>query len=448
MAQADLTRVASNIGALNSLWALQNINKQLGVHQTRLSTGKRINSAADDPAGLTIATKLDARAQGLKVALDNIGDAKNLLAVAEGGIGRISDIIIQMKNKAAQAASDTMGTAERSAIKEQLEAYVKQVDDIVAQTSWNGNKLIDGSKDAGVLTFQTGADSGDVTQVNGIKNLYASTQENTYGDSLKLASRGGGAKSLSGVMDAGDILTDGSEVAMDAVPANVTISSGQYQVKLTNVVRASAGDGGAVTSATLQLQRVDGTLVAISDAADGSGALNETVTGAAIVDVLNGGGAYDFGNGITVDLKDGIAAGVGYTAAFTVEEGGNTYSLTSLGGLGVGDSYTNRAGASKIAVALGDAQSYADLLWYLEDKLDSVNEMMAKVGAFTGRLTFKEDQVTAAQINVEASYNRIMNANMAEEQVNASKYLILQQTSIAMLAQANQSPQFLLSLFR
>jgi len=84
----------------------------------------------------------------------------------------------------------------------------------------------------------------------------------------------------------------------------------------------------------------------------------------------------------------------------------------------------------------------------LEDKLDSVNEMMAKVGAFTGRLTFKEDQVTAAQINVEASYNRIMNANMAEEQVNASKYLILQQTSIAMLAQANQSPQFLLSLFR
>jgi len=447
MAQADLTRVASNIGALNSLWALQNINKQLGVHQTRLSTGKRINSAADDPAGLTIATKLDARAQGLKVALDNIGDAKNLLAVAEGGIGRISDIIIQMKNKAAQAASDTMGTAERSAIKEQLEAYVKQVDDIVAQTSWNGNKLIDGSKDAGVLTFQTGADSGDVTQVNGIKNLYASTQENTYGNSLQLASRGGGAKSLSGVMDAGDILT-GAEVDMSPTPADVTISSGQYQVKLTNVVRATAGEGGAVTSATLQLQRVDGTPVAISDAADGSGALNETVTGAAIVGVLNGGGTYDFGNGISVNFKDGIAAGAGYTAAFTVEEGGNTYSLTSLGGLGVGDSYINRAGASKTAVALGDAQSYADLMWYLEDKLDSVNEMMAKVGAFTGRLTFKEDQVTAAQINVEASYNRIMNANMAEEQVNASKYLILQQTSIAMLAQANQSPQFLLSLFR
>ena len=66
----------------------------------------------------------------------------------------------------------------------------------------------------------------------------------------------------------------------------------------------------------------------------------------------------------------------------------------------------------------------------------------------TGRLTYKEDQVTSAQINLEASYSRIMNANMAEEQVNASKLLILQQTATAMLAQANQAPQFLLSLFR
>jgi flagellin len=64
------------------------------------------------------------------------------------------------------------------------------------------------------------------------------------------------------------------------------------------------------------------------------------------------------------------------------------------------------------------------------------------------RLSFKEDSVSTAQINVEASYNRIMNANMAEEQMNASKYSILQQTAIAMLAQANQAPQNLLSLFR
>ena len=70
------------------------------------------------------------------------------------------------------------------------------------------------------------------------------------------------------------------------------------------------------------------------------------------------------------------------------------------------------------------------------------------LGSMASRLTFKEDAVTSAYINTEAAYNRIMNANMAEEQVNASKFLILQQTAVAMLAQANMAPQFLLTLFR
>ena len=85
---------------------------------------------------------------------------------------------------------------------------------------------------------------------------------------------------------------------------------------------------------------------------------------------------------------------------------------------------------------------------YLGDKLDNVSGELAKIGALTGRLTFKEDQVSDQQINVEAAYDRIMNANMAEEQVNSSKYQILQQTAVAMLSQANTAPQYLLSLFR
>jgi flagellin len=98
--------------------------------------------------------------------------------------------------------------------------------------------------------------------------------------------------------------------------------------------------------------------------------------------------------------------------------------------------------------ALVTAQDFRDYMTYLDGKLDYVAKQMSNLGAFIGRLNFKEDQVAAAQINVEAAYNRIMNANMAEEQVNASKYLILQQTATAMLAQANTAPQFLLSLFR
>jgi flagellin len=85
---------------------------------------------------------------------------------------------------------------------------------------------------------------------------------------------------------------------------------------------------------------------------------------------------------------------------------------------------------------------------HVNAKLSKVTSQLSTLGALTGRLTFKEDQVAASQINTEAAYNRIMNANMAEEQVNASKYTILQQTATAMLAQANAAPQSLLALFR
>jgi flagellin len=336
--------------------------------------------------------------------------------------------MISMKNKAAQAASDTMGTAERTAIKEQLTAYANQIDDIVEQTTWNGNKLIDGSYDVPSLSFQTGADAADTTTVNGLINLRAST--GGIGGSLGVATVVGGAVSVSGIMDFGNVLTNGSEavwsVDVDGKGSNTTLNAltpGTYQVEII------AG-GTLGSTSTIQLKDSDGNAVTID--ADGVGA---GATGS-ISGTVNFGAAgltsYDFGNGITLGVNRGMANGT-YTASFTVEDDGETYDVLTQGATGS---------------ALVTAGDYRDLMTYLEGKLDTVNAQMAKIGAFTGRLTFKEDQVMASQINVEASYNRIMNANMAEEQVNASKFLILQQTSIAMLGQANQAPQFLLSLFR
>lgn len=422
MANQDVTRIASNIGALNSLWALQTVNKQLGVAQTRLATGKRINSAADDPAGLTIATKLNARSQGLQVALSNIGDAKNLLAVAESGVGRITDIIVQMKNKASQAASDTMGTAERDAIKAQLNAYAQQIDDIVAQTAWNGNELIDGSYDAVALTFQTGADAADVTNVNGLRNLSASDIHGA--GHLSIATQSSTAQ--------GAALVDGSTGTFTGPEVTSTfnanfgtgyegLATGTYSVKVTMV--GTAGDAD-----TIELLDGNGNAVLIEDENGGLALSRNEVLTAGVTDL-------DFGNGLIVDIEaraEGDGTELEQLVAYT-RGGESEYTVLSEGATGP---------------ALTDAASFRTLMTHLEGRLDEVNEMMAKIGAFTGRLEFKEDQVMAAQINVEASYNRIMNANMAEEQVNSSKFQILQQTAIAMLAQANQAPASLLTLFQ
>jgi flagellin len=410
MAEVDVTRIAGNIGAMNSLNALANINKQLSVHQTRLATGKRINSAADDPAGLTIATKFQARSEGLKTALSNIGDAKNLLAVAESGLGRINDILVQMRNKAEQAASDTMGTEERAAIKKQLSAYAAQIDDIVDQTKWNNTTLLKKELgDPATLRFQTGADATDATVMDRIDGLDAVT--------LNVATKNAaGAKAAVsgealGVWNAG-FTAAGSQMNTATIDGVNELASGTYTVKAT-----TSSDNSEVT---LQLFDASGTMVAL----DEDGADNGTLGWSRTVD--NDGSVVDLGNGLSLDLNNTQLAGNNATYTQKI-----TYTRT-------GD----------YQVSANDASGFANYMTTVETAMGKINEKLSDIGALTGRLSFKEDQVSAAQVNVEAAYNRIMNANMAEEQVNASKYQILQQTATAMLSQANSAPQFLLSLFR
>jgi flagellin len=424
MASSDVTRIASNIGALNSLWALQTVNKKLGVAQSRLATGKRINSAADDPAGLTIATKLNSRSEGLKVALSNISDGKNLLAVAEAGVGRITDILVQMKNKASQGASDTMGTSERKAIQAQLDAYAQQIDDIVSQTSWNSNKLITGKYETTALSFQTGADAEDVTNVNGLLNLSA-TDVNGAGH-LALATRSSTATATEAT-DGDSLLVASQTTAVTKANTNLTaIGSGTYTVRVTMGATATLSDDKVEL-----LDSSNNPMLIAQDYTTGTGVVANNF----MLDLDGADTPVNFGNGLSVQLANGKAPGT-YTATVAYKSSG-TYTVLSKGE--TGDSLID--GAS-------DADNFRALMTELEKKLDTVNGIMAKIGAFTGRLEFKEDQVMAAQINVEASYNQIMNANMAEEQVNSSKYQILQQTAIAMLAQANQAPASLLTLFQ
>ncbi|HEC83287.1 MAG TPA: flagellin, partial [Firmicutes bacterium] len=279
MANADLTRINTNIAALNALNALREVNSKLSLHQLRLATGRRINSAADDPAGMTFAKKLDSRARGLAVARDNIGDVQNLLAVAEGGIQQISEILITMKEKILQAATDTLGSSERAAVESQLDDLAAEIDQIVEQTTWGGVTLLDGTY-AG-KQFQVG------------------------------------------------------EQATDTLSCSIS-----------------------------QDHRAAALSVADSD----------------------------------LDVSTSSAAS------------------TSL-------SYVNAA-------------------------INTINTSLQAIGSTSARMSIKEANVSVAITNVMASYSRIYNADMALEQLEATKYLVLQQTATAMLAQANLTPQSILSLIR
>ncbi len=160
MSFGDLTRINTNLQAMSSLNALQSVNSQLGIRQLRLATGSQINRAEDDSAGYTIAKKMQARVRGQAKALDNIGDAKSMLTVGEGSLNSVMDILQNMKEKAVQSANDTLGTDERAAIKNELDALSEEIGDILNTTTFNGTSLFS-SGSATSFTFQVNAEDGD-----------------------------------------------------------------------------------------------------------------------------------------------------------------------------------------------------------------------------------------------------------------------------------------------
>jgi flagellin len=159
MSFGDLTRINTNLQAISSLNALQRVNSQIGIRQLRLATGSQINRAEDDSAGYTIAKKLQARVRGQEKALQNIGDAKSMLTVAEGSLNSIMDILQNMKEKSVQAANDTLGSDERTAIENELHALSAEIGDILDGTTFNGTSLF--SSGTTSLTFQVNSENGD-----------------------------------------------------------------------------------------------------------------------------------------------------------------------------------------------------------------------------------------------------------------------------------------------
>ncbi|MEK6738262.1 MAG: flagellin, partial [Planctomycetota bacterium] len=172
------TRINTNIQALNALKSLNDIGKRMATAQLRLATGKRINNAADDAAGFSIAKKFNARAEGLGQALNNIGSAKNLISVAEGHLNNIVEILTLMKTKATQGADDSLGTSERTSIKAELAAMAKQINLETVQATWNSRSLFAGTQSANatagnvLFKFQIGAgnsSTNDSLQFNLLK---------------------------------------------------------------------------------------------------------------------------------------------------------------------------------------------------------------------------------------------------------------------------------------
>ncbi|MCK5147480.1 flagellin [bacterium] len=410
MASASLTRINTNIQAMNALNALNKVNSKMSMHQLRLATGKRINSAADDAAGFTIASKLKVKASGLGTALDNIGSSKNLMTVAEGHLTNIQDMLSKMKSKAQQAANGTLGSDERLAVLAELDEFNTQIDAEVEQATWAGTTLL-GDND---LKFQigTGEAASDELTFNVVDNVSLVSAFDSAGLDVTAST---GTDSVSATVLASQYVTaatDDFDVAA-AFDHTDEIAGGHYTV---NVTTATSGADSVIT-----IQLLDSEGAAVTLDANGVSGSNETGTtlSTTVAGTFNPG-SIDLGVGITLDLG----------AISTSTAGHAVYAVEYTSAHNVEDQDAAQAYMGKIDTAIS-----------------KVTQGLSYIGSQINRLSFQEESLSVAKVNTESAYSRIVDADMAFEQLEATKMMILQQTATAMLAQANTAPQSVLSLF-
>ena len=158
-----MTKIASNIISLSSQHAVKNTQHSITSTMLRLSTGLRINSPSDDPAGLAVSTKFTSQITGYNAASRNINDAITMLQTADGALAEISSLMDRMRELAVQSSSDTYTSSDRSAMDTEYQQLESEITRIVSQTKWNKMTILDGSNSS--WTIQVGADAGQTKSI-------------------------------------------------------------------------------------------------------------------------------------------------------------------------------------------------------------------------------------------------------------------------------------------
>ncbi len=229
----------TNSSAMSASNALQKANSTLSSAMERLGTGKRINSASDDAAGLQVATRLQGQTNGMAVAQRNISDASTMLQTGEGAMDEVSNIMYRMKDLATQGASDTNTAESRKAIDAEMTSLNTELGSIMSNTSYAGDNLFtakaDGTKAKMTqsMTFQTGSEQGETTSVD-VSSQLSAVQTSITGLSTASVSGDDGTKNANALIDTLNTALDNVSSLRSAFGASINGLS-HASANLTNM---------------------------------------------------------------------------------------------------------------------------------------------------------------------------------------------------------------------
>jgi len=399
------TNLASQF-AQNSLSGAQS---KLATSVQRLSSGLRINSAKDDAAGLSVAQNMQSQINAVNMAARNIGDATNVLTTADSSLGTIQDILLRMKTLAVEGKNDGLSGAQRANIHAEINQLNQEITSISTKTTFNGNALLSATNNlaaagtvvAGFTAGIVGSSAGTNSTISAV-SVAAPTITTTGVYTLTSV----GATTVR--MNNGNNFQDVT-LAGNATVGNNVLDFSTFGIKLT--FTSSVADAAALTQAALH-----GDVI--------------TVTGSTA--------ALNFQSGASTG--DNFA----FTGLDTRTENGTTGSAyldvhTKTGNLGA-------------LLTTGTANNYNTAFTNLSASVDTAinqaNTDRAILGAQMNRLGYISSALMNQSTNISASRSAVIDTDFASETASLTRGQIMQQAATAMLAQANQMPNVILSLLK
>jgi flagellin len=488
-------RMLSIISNINSLVAQENLNGSgiaLSQAIARLSSGKRINSAADDAAGLAVSTTLQSTINGLNQGVSNANDAVSMVQTASQGLSALTQSLQTIRQLAVEAGDGSLSASNQAALQQQVTQQIAEVNRIASQTTYNGINLLDGS--AGLVNVQVGSKAGQTVSLNLSQDLSAAslgvaaagptyTQAGTtLGTMQGLDLTSTGAENTSGGPGAitqinvladgygGFTFTDQNNQALSRVATNNLFATTPGAGVLTLSLSTSASNGLSLANEqsaiyTAATSGALGTLGVISGISLSPTTGNPVAAGTA--NAITSLTVVSTGTGLTYfDQNDDPVLGLGPVMQAVTQDtplGTSTFGSTGTGvqppgttlaGVNSNNVVVNNAATANngpttvAAINVSTAAGANFAMQTIDDALATVDNMQASLGAVQNRfasiVSAQQDQST----DLSMAQSQITDADFAKETANLSKAQVLQQAGISVLAQANSQAQNVLKLLQ
>ncbi|WP_404330191.1 flagellin [Mesobacillus maritimus] len=430
--------INNNIPALNTYRMMNTAANGTSSSMEKLSSGQRINKAADDAAGLAISEKMRGQIRGLEMAQKNAQDGVSMLQTAEGALNETHSILQRMRELSVQSANDTNTTSDREKLQGEIDALAEEVARIGSSTEFNGKKLLNGSLDA---TFQIGANENQNISVK-LGDAQSFSLGVTGGVKLEVTSA-----YTAGTGTTGDSLVAGAYSVSENAAGNHDMKDDNGKVVATSTdggltYTTKAFDGGTGDDSFTFSQAVTSGTVTY----DGTTGTANTTAVKATAEFTNTGleaGTYTFNgtDGVLEDVNGDVVARLD-TDGVTFKGADGTKVFAATVGLTDGD--TLKVGG--IDISSQDSANKA--ISKINSAIETVSAERSKMGAVQNRLQFTTNSLSTTAENLTAAESRIRDVDMAKEMMAFTKNNILSQAAQSMLAQANQQPQAVLQLLR